>query len=136
MKKKVKSIYKFVVDIDKILITVIVRNIGKYNISLPYKRISEDNMDNNYVKNKVESPSMLIKFEEGFEIQGISNVIENNESSFVASVGGNILTVSGSKFNLDSLDIAGKTAKVSGRVTALKLAKTRQKVSPLKRIFK
>lgn len=116
--------------------TVIVRDIGKYNISLPYKRISEDNMDNNYVKNKIESPSMLIKFEEGFEIQGISNVIENNESSFVASVGGNILTVSGSKFNLDSLDIAGKTAKVSGKVTALKLAKTRQKVSPLKRIFK
>lgn len=93
-------------------------------------------MDNSPVNNKVSNPSMLIKFEEGFEIYGVSNVIENNESTFVASVAGNIITVVGSKFNLDSLDISSKTAKLSGKVSAFKLAKTRQKVSPLKRIFK
>ncbi|MEG1536539.1 MAG: YabP/YqfC family sporulation protein [Clostridia bacterium] len=77
-----------------------------------------------------------INFGKGMSLEGVTNILESDENSIVATLDKNILTITGDKLSLDTLDVEKRLAKISGNVTALKYSKEREKMPLLKRVFK
>lgn len=86
--------------------------------------------------NATQERFVHINFDKDIIIQGVSNIIESNESEIVMTMPGNTLTLSGEKFNIDIFDVSKNYAQISGSLSNLHYSKGREKLSFLKRIIK
>ncbi len=77
-----------------------------------------------------------IVYGESIEIRGVVCALEYDENMAVFKLVDNILTIHGSGFDIKTLDIESGVAVVSGTVSGLQYAKSREKQGFFKRIMK
>ena len=77
-----------------------------------------------------------IVYGESIEIRGVVCALEYDENMAVFKLVENILTIHGSGFDIKTLDIESGVAVVSGTVSGLQYAKSREKQGFFKRIMK
>ena len=73
---------------------------------------------------------------ESIEIRGVVCALEYDENMAVFKLVDNILTIHGSGFDIKTLDIESGVAVVSGTVSGLQYAKSREKQGFFKRLMK
>lgn len=77
-----------------------------------------------------------IVYGESIEIRGIVCALEYDENIAVFKLADNILTIHGSEFDVKSIDVENGIAIVSGCVSSLEYAKSREKQGFFKRLMK
>lgn len=77
-----------------------------------------------------------IVYGESIEIRGIVCALEYDENIAVYKLADNILTIHGSGFDVKSLDVDSGIAVITGTVSSLEYAKSREKQGFFKRLLK
>lgn len=77
-----------------------------------------------------------IVYGESIEVRGIVCALEYDEHVAVYKLADNILTIRGNGFDVKSLDVESGVAVISGTVSSLEYATSRQKQGFFKRLLK
>ena len=80
--------------------------------------------------------SINIVFDSQIEINGLTEMIESDETQVICNLGDKSLVITGEKLKIANLDTSRGVCSLSGSISTLKYVKGKQKLSLFKKIFK